>query len=134
MSQHITIRYTLVVVISLTPYSYATANNNKIYFSGGDLSSTVTCLDCSGTVYWKLEDNYSLIYAHGITVDWNSNIFVAGCESDRVILISPDGKHSRVILSKINSPYAPTLVSCDRTSKGLLVLYSDRALLFDIVI
>ena len=58
----------------------------------------------------------------GITVDSNSNIYVAGCNSHNVVVISPDGKRAKQLLGISDGIEHPCALCYDKDRNHLLVV------------
>jgi DNA-binding beta-propeller fold protein YncE len=74
-------------------YTYITSDNNYTYHSNTHTNSVV-CYDFNGVKKWCYRNDL-LKEPKGITVDSNSNIYVAGSKSNNVVVISPDGKRAK---------------------------------------
>ncbi|CAG2246168.1 unnamed protein product [Mytilus edulis] len=70
-------------------------NDRVIYSDYG--GKAVYCVDQSGKQIWQYKQDLSGPY--GLCTDTYGNIFVADQESHRIIVISKDGKESKVLLS-----------------------------------
>jgi DNA-binding beta-propeller fold protein YncE len=77
---------------------YVATTGDKLYYTNC-FSHTVTCCDLHGTTQWKFNDEQVLQGPRGITVDNDGNVYVAGRSSNNVVVISPDGKRHRQLLS-----------------------------------
>ncbi|XP_063411412.1 uncharacterized protein LOC134694338 [Mytilus trossulus] len=73
--------------------TYVTSNKNHIFHTNWR-DHSVVCYDFSGQVQWKYCDSI-LRQPSGITLDSYSNIYVAGSESNNVVVISKDGKQAK---------------------------------------
>lgn len=62
-----------------------------------------------------------LDHPQGITVDNNRNVFVVGVNTCNVVVISPDGKQCRHILTKEDGLDRPAAIFFDNMRKQLLV-------------
>jgi hypothetical protein len=62
--------------------------------------ATVECTDINGTILWTFTDTSVLKAPRSIDVDEYGNVYVVGTDSVNVIVISPDGKEHRQLLSK----------------------------------
>ena len=124
---------TFIVDCNLPPFSHVTTYEDNIYYTGGLLSNTVTCCDFKGHIQWQFENKTILRETRGIGVDGNGHIFVAAYQTKNVVVISSDGKHSRIILNKDNGLTNPSGLHYDeRTKKLLLSNWDDTAVLFNI--
>ncbi|CAG2226924.1 unnamed protein product [Mytilus edulis] len=77
---------------SYAPDEYVTVFKSKIY-STDSLSDTVTCYDMEGKIHWRWQNQDEIRKMRGVAVDNKSNVCVAGVDSGRIAIISPDGKH-----------------------------------------
>ena len=72
-------------------------------------SGMICCFTLTGEKRWEFRDQNVLRKPKGIALDKNRNVYVAGMESDNVVVLSPDGKYRRQVLSKfdgLNEPYS----------------------------
>jgi hypothetical protein len=53
---------------------------------------TIYCYSLTGQTIWDFRDRSVLRKGKGIALDKNSNVFVAGMETNNVVVLSPDGK------------------------------------------
>ncbi|CAG2235013.1 unnamed protein product [Mytilus edulis] len=81
----------------------------------------VTCCLYSGAQVWVFEDERVLDGPQGITVDNKGNVFVVGRNTCNVVVISPDGKHCKQILTKEDGLNRPTTVFFHESGKQLFV-------------
>jgi hypothetical protein len=58
------------------------------------------CCDIIGTILWTFTDKSALNAPSSITVDDYGHVYVVGANPVNVIVISPDGKEHRQLLSK----------------------------------
>ncbi|CAG2194610.1 unnamed protein product [Mytilus edulis] len=61
--------------------------------------NTVKCYDLQGQLHWTFQDKSVLQTPAGISVDNSGNVYVVGRKSNNLIMISPDGKQQRQLLS-----------------------------------
>jgi DNA-binding beta-propeller fold protein YncE len=69
----------------------------------------VCCFTLTGEKLWEFRDENVLRKPKGIALDKNRNVYVAGMESDNVVVLSSEGKYRRQVLSKfdgLNEPYS----------------------------
>ena len=105
------------------PWYIAVSNDEKIFVSGRDVQSstrTVYCLESSGNVLYTVS-NPPFKVCRGISVDENKNLLVCDWDSDKVFLITKDGKEVREFLTEKDDVYRPDTVSF-RRSDGTLVV------------
>jgi DNA-binding beta-propeller fold protein YncE len=95
----------------------------------------VTCCDLHGTTQWEFKDASVLLGARGISVDNDGNVYVVGCSSNNVVVISPDGQRHRQVLCYGNGLVNPSALDYDKATNSLLVVNeSDSAFLFDVTV
>jgi WD40 repeat protein len=112
---------------------YVATSGDKLYYTNYN-THTVTCCDLHGTTEWKFKDNLVLRTPLGISVDNNGNVYVVGCTSSNVVVISPDGQRHRQLLSSMDGLSYPRVLDYDRSTNRLLVLTgSSAAFLFDVI-
>ena len=105
------------------PYYIAVSNDEKIFVSGYDVQSstrTVYCLESSGNVLYTVS-NPLLKDCCGMSVDENENLLVCDLDSQKVFLITKDGKEVREFLTVKDGILYPYTVSF-RRSDGTLVV------------
>jgi DNA-binding beta-propeller fold protein YncE len=71
--------------------NYLATSGSKLYYTGNN-THTVTCCDVHGTTQWEFKDERVLIGPWGISVDNDGNVYVVGCNSNNIVIISPDGQ------------------------------------------
>ncbi|XP_063404186.1 uncharacterized protein LOC134687657 [Mytilus trossulus] len=120
-------------MISLSDESITNVSNNKIthcsyvatfgdkllYTNCNDHS--VTCCDYHGYILWTFCDKSVLEYPVGISVDSDGNVFVAGQYTHNIVVISPDGKRCRQLLSREDGLKGPQVLHYDTSTNTLLV-------------
>ncbi|XP_071178704.1 repetitive organellar protein-like [Mytilus edulis] len=98
-------------------------NDRVIYSDYG--GKAVYCVDQSGKQIWQYKQDLSGPY--GLCTDTYGNIFVADQESQRIIIISKDGKESKVLLSDgLENPRCICLKQNE--SSGFICDYSGKEL------
>ena len=68
---------------------YMATSGDKLYYTNCN-SHTLTCCDLHATTQWQFKDERVLRDARGISVDNDGNVYVIGCMSNNVVVISPD--------------------------------------------
>jgi DNA-binding beta-propeller fold protein YncE len=92
----------------------------------------VVCYDFNWVKKWCYRSDL-LKYPQGITVDSNSNIYVAGSKSNNVVVISPDGKRAKQLLGISDGIYSPYAICYDKDRNHLLVVnYGGSANLYEV--
>lgn len=101
---------------------YILADTDKLYVTDQSLdpSPSLHCCDLKGSVVWTLT-NEKMNYPWGITTDGHSNVYVAFNNSENVVVISPNGKHHKEILSEKNGLKFPSGIYYDKTNNRLMV-------------
>lgn len=118
--------------LSISGYSYVTIYDKNILYTNQDIN-TVTCSDFQGTTQWEFKNKRVLKNPQGISVDKDGNVYVAGTNSNSVVVVSHDGKHHRQILSNAEGLLKPQTVHYDQSSDLLLVANKmGRAFLYDV--
>jgi outer membrane protein assembly factor BamB len=72
-------------------------------------TNKIYCYTLTGQRIWTFKDKNVIRQPIGIALDKNRNVYVAGYETNNVIVLSPDGKSCRQILTKsdgLNRPYS----------------------------
>ncbi|XP_071141807.1 E3 ubiquitin-protein ligase TRIM71-like [Mytilus edulis] len=112
--------------------SYVAVYGSNIYYTNKD-NHSVTCYDIHGNLKWEFKDAQNLIYPQGIAVDSNGNVYVASMDTNSVVIITPDGKRCRTILSSRDGLSSPHALHFETTSNKLLVANENKiAFLFDV--
>ncbi|CAG2255552.1 unnamed protein product [Mytilus edulis] len=78
--------------------------NDRVIYSDHE-DGAVYCVDESGTHIWKYKQDLS--FPAGLCTDSYGNIFVADYVSNRIIVISKDGKDSKVLINEKDGPKNP---------------------------
>ncbi|CAG2250942.1 unnamed protein product [Mytilus edulis] len=90
--------YLLVKQTSNGFWNYITASREKIYQTCLQ-SNTLICFTMTGQKIWEYKDSV-LAGPCGIATDSEGNIYVASRTNDSIVILSPDGKYARTILTK----------------------------------
>jgi hypothetical protein len=121
---------TLVKQRNLPCISYITTCGDKIYQTNYS-SSTVTCYAIKGTKLWDFKDELVLNDPRGVTVDNNSNVYVTSYSSNKVVVLEPDGRQGRQLISSEDGLNGPTGLYFDKSKNCLLVTnYHGPAFLY----
>ncbi|VDI49321.1 Hypothetical predicted protein [Mytilus galloprovincialis] len=114
-------------------HTYVASNANCIFHTNWR-DDSVVCYDFSGQVQWKYIDSSLLRKPYGVTLDTNSNIYVAGSDSNNVVVISPDGKQAKELIGASDKLTNPRALFFHKTKHLLLVVdYNNGALVFDVI-
>ena len=111
---------------------YVATSGEKLYYTNIS-THTVTCCDLHGTTQWEFNDERVLQYPLGISVDNDGNVYVVGCYTHNVVVISLDGQRHRQLLSSKDGLSYPCVLDYDKYTNRLLVV-NDKAtaFLFDV--
>ena len=88
-----------IVAFATDIWSRVTSFNDRLYYTDS-IRSEVVCCDIIGTILWTFTDKSALNAPSSITVDDYGHVYVVGANPVNVIVISPDGKEHRQLLSK----------------------------------
>ncbi|XP_063425533.1 uncharacterized protein LOC134709294 [Mytilus trossulus] len=117
---------------ALSYASYVTAFKSRFFYTI-HRDDSVTCCDYQGKILWTFSDANVLKTPLGISADNNGNVFVAGANSDNVIVISADGKRYRELLSHEDGLIRPQVLYFDTSTDKLLVVNErNDAFLYDV--
>ena len=120
----------LVKQSNLPYYSYITTCGDKIYQTNYS-SSTVTCYTIKREKLWEFKDESVLKDPRGVTVDNNSNVYVTSYSSSKVVVIEPDGRHGRQLISSDDGLKYPIGIFLIKSKNNLLVTnYKGTAFLY----
>jgi DNA-binding beta-propeller fold protein YncE len=121
---------TLVKQSNLSYDSYITTCGDKIYQTNCS-SSTVTCYTIKGEKLWEFEDVSVVKDPRGVTVDNNSNAYTTSRNSNKVVVLEPDGRQGRQLISSEDGLNGPTGLYFDKSKNCLLVTnYQGPAFLY----
>ncbi|XP_069139351.1 LOW QUALITY PROTEIN: uncharacterized protein [Argopecten irradians] len=68
----------------------------------------------------------------GIGLDWDHNVYVCGCMSAKVYLISPDGSRGRVLLPKLSGISNPWCIVVHPTKQEFVVTSNRESTAFEV--
>ncbi|XP_063403112.1 uncharacterized protein LOC134687072 [Mytilus trossulus] len=113
--------------------AYIAVFGNNLYFTNKS-ENTVTCSDLEGSVKWIFKDERNLSFPLGISSDHYGNVYVVGNKFANVVVISPDGKRSRTILTSAEGLDCPQVLHYNRENNQILVANRNgNAFLFDVM-
>ncbi|XP_063418802.1 uncharacterized protein LOC134701591 [Mytilus trossulus] len=104
---------------------YVTTFGDKLYHTDPD-DNTVTCYDQQGKIQWTFENKCVLQTPAGISVDNSGYIYVVGRRSNNLIMISPDGKQHRELLSAKEGLSIPLATHLSKERNMLIVVNKRR--------
>ncbi|CAC5390302.1 unnamed protein product [Mytilus coruscus] len=115
-----------------THSAYVTTFGDKL-FCTNYYNHSVTCCDYHGNILWTFCDTSVLVSPHGISIDNDGIVYVVGLHTNNVVVISPDGKRYRQLLSSENGLRYPRTLHYDTSTYELLVANtSSDAFLYDV--
>ena len=122
---------TLVKHINLPYDSYITTCGDKIYQTNRN-TSPCTCYTIKGEKLWEYKDVSVLKNAQGVTVDNNYNVYVTSRTFNSVVVIEPDGKQGRQLISSDDGLDDPNGIYFNKSKSSLFVTnYLGDAFLYD---
>jgi DNA-binding beta-propeller fold protein YncE len=92
-------------------------------------TNTIYCYTLTGQHIWAFKDENVIREQMGIALDKNRNVYVAGKGTNNVVVVSPDGKNYRQILTQsdgLNKPYS-LRINIDRNE---LLVYNKNGTSF----
>lgn len=91
------------------------------------------CCNLDGSVRWKFS-NDNMKIPTGVTTDNNGNVYVVCNESNNVVIVSPDGKHCKELLTERDGLQKPTVIFYNKSNDCLLVCNDGNgdAFIFDV--
>lgn len=106
--------------------------NDTYVISNNHLDHSVVCYDFNGQVQWTYCD-LLLRKPYGITLDTDSNIYVAVFDSNNIVVISSDGKQAKELIRASDGLLNLREIYFDKTKNLLLVANCSKvAFLFDV--
>ncbi|CAC5374052.1 unnamed protein product [Mytilus coruscus] len=91
----------------------------NIYGTIGD-EQKVCCYTSTGEPLWTFK-HCDISFPQGITLDMNGFIYIASTENNSVMVVSPDGKTSKTILSGADGIKNPIAIDINRETGMMLV-------------
>ena len=116
---------TSVKQMNLPCYSYVTTCGTKIYQTTHN-TSTVTCYTKKGEQLWEYKDASVLNDPQDVTVDNNSNVYVASYICNSVVVLEPGGRPGRQLISSDDELSGPTGLHFDKYETSSLVSNYNR--------
>ncbi|CAC5374905.1 unnamed protein product [Mytilus coruscus] len=110
----------VVVSLDKPTLSYIAVHNERFYFTNKE-NHSVSCYDRRGNLEWEFKETRNVECPQGVSVDSNGNLYVAGMNSNSIVVISPDGKKCRKLLSASDGLKKPRVLHFEQNTKKLLV-------------
>ena len=120
-----------IVAFDAGIWSRVTSFNDRLYYTDS-MRCEVVCCDINGTILWKFTDKSVLKTPRSVTVDDYGNIYVVCANPANVIVISPDGKEHRQLLSKADRLENPRALHYGRQTRQLLVANAKTSVLYSV--
>ncbi|XP_071123371.1 uncharacterized protein [Mytilus edulis] len=117
-----------IVRVEMPAYCYVTSFGNKLYHTNPDYNF-VTCYDQQGKKQWIFQNNSVLQKPAGISVDNDGNVYVVCHNSNNLIIISPDGKKHRQLLSANDGLSDPRAIHFSK-ERNMLIVANTRGKAF----
>ncbi|VDI66259.1 Hypothetical predicted protein [Mytilus galloprovincialis] len=112
---------------TLSAWSYVATSKYKIFYTNTS-GHTVTCCSLVGEKMWEYKDQL-VGFPRGISVDKDSNVYIASYGNDSIIVLSSDGKQARILLGSDDGISKPYGLAFDTKKEHLLVAnYNGPAL------
>ncbi|CAC5389314.1 unnamed protein product [Mytilus coruscus] len=118
---------TLVKDNTLSQWSYIATSKDKIVYTNNS-HHTVTCCSLAGEKMWEYKDQ-SVRFPLGISVDKDSNVYIASSGNDSIIALSSDGKEARKLLGS-DDGIRPYGLAFDVKKEKIIVAYYDGPALY----
>ncbi|XP_071149491.1 protein wech-like [Mytilus edulis] len=87
-----------------------------------DSENKVCCYKSTGEPLWTFQ-HHDIVYPQGITLDKNGFVYVVSWNNNRVVVVSPDGKTCKTILSEADGISTPWAIDINRES-GIVIVSS----------
>ena len=84
-------------------------------------SNTIHCYTLKGQPIWTFKDEKVLQKTVGIALDKHRNVYVAGYETNNIVVLSPDGSNGREIVTKSDGLSGPCSLRFNIDHSELLV-------------
>ena len=110
---------TLVKQINLPYNSYLTTCGDKLYQTNHGTSTT--CYTIKGERLWEYTDVSVLDGPIGVTVDNNFTVYVTSFNSNTVVVVKPDGRQGRQLISSDDGLADPNGIYFNKSKNSLLV-------------
>jgi DNA-binding beta-propeller fold protein YncE len=121
----------IIISDKLRAFCVATSGDKLYYINR--YNDTVKCCNLHGTTEWEFTDKCVITMPEGITVDNEGNVYVVVSYYSNVVVISPDGKRHRQLLSSEDGMIYPRVIEYDKCTNRLLVVNASKsAYLFDV--
>ncbi|CAC5386029.1 unnamed protein product [Mytilus coruscus] len=119
-----------ILECELDDFTSVTTFDDNIYFTDRN-AQDITCCDFSGNVCWNFHERDMLTVPKSLAVDNNGNICVADMGLSKVLIISPDGKEHKQLLSSEDGLRKPTSLFLNKDTNQLIIAnMKDQIMLY----
>ncbi|XP_052101423.1 transcription intermediary factor 1-alpha-like [Mytilus californianus] len=120
---------TLVKDDTLSGWSFVTTSKDKIFYTNRS-NNTVSCYTVTGEKKWEYKDQ-SVRSPRGISVDKDSNVYIASYGNNIIIVLSSDGKQVRKLLGTVDGIRIPFGLAFDVKKDKLIVANHNGPVLYE---
>ncbi|XP_076100579.1 uncharacterized protein LOC143069696 [Mytilus galloprovincialis] len=89
------------------------------------MENKVCCYKSTGELLWTFQ-HHDIDGPVGITLDKNGFVYIASCKNNRIVVVSPDGKTSKTILSDVDGINDPVCIDINRETGIMIVSSKNR--------
>ena len=83
----------------------------------------VRCYKSTGELLWTFQ-SHDIDYSGGLAIDQNGFVFISSYEKNKIVVVSPDGKTSKTVISEADGIKSPVAIDINRET-GLMLVSSD---------
>ncbi|CAC5374089.1 unnamed protein product [Mytilus coruscus] len=98
--------------------------NGNIYGTNNS-QNNICCYKSSGELLWSFKHN-GIVNPEGLTLDKNGFIYIASYGNNSIVVLSPDGKTCKTILSESGGIKDPHAIDINRETGMMLLSYEIR--------
>ncbi|CAC5391101.1 unnamed protein product [Mytilus coruscus] len=80
----------------------------------------VRCYTSTGEPLWTFQ-SHDIDYSGGLALDKNGFVFIASYENNKIVVVSPDGKASKTIVSEADGIKSPVAIDINRETEMMIV-------------
>ncbi|VDI66260.1 Hypothetical predicted protein [Mytilus galloprovincialis] len=121
---------TLVNDNTLSAWSYIATSKDRIFYTNNS-KHTVTCCSLTGEKNWENKDQ-CIRSPRGISVDKDSNVYIASSGNNSIFVLSPDGKQARKLLEENDGISESFGLAFDVKKENLLVANYYKSALYSL--
>ncbi|VDI82729.1 Hypothetical predicted protein [Mytilus galloprovincialis] len=108
------------IPVNTNDVAFLSVHRDKLYYADYE-KQTVYCSDKRGEEIWSFNNEIMMKYPIGITTDQYGNTYVTCADSNKVLVISDDGKRFRELLNELAGLKDPRAIFYDEIENRLLV-------------